>query len=238
MATQIAQKLLAQVNDCSNDIRIMWKRKDPCVLFPETMRAISEAGAFLSVQGGGPFSSWNSKSDSFGWGDEASSYDKGAITSLIENHLGHMVKILDKHSKECAAMSFTEAPFLLDFAFHVAALRGSILIEDRLAFIAEVVEQLQSKVPLVIDDYTRLDRVTNDGVRTVTYSYSLFEEKFSAGINVTAVKSAVKDVQLNLVKGDQDLRRMVEFGAQLHYVYIGKNSHVLFDYLISRRDVM
>ena len=237
-ATQVAQKLLAQVNDCSNDIRVMWKRKDPCELFPETMRALSEAGGFLSAQGGGPFSSWNSKADGFGWGDQASTYDKGAITSLIENHLEHIVKILDKHAKECAAASAPEAHFLADFASHVCALRGSIMIEERLAFIHGLVEQIQTQAPLDVDDCTRLDGATNDGVRTITYNYSLLEHKLPAGIDLKAARRSMKDAQLKVVAGDEDLKKMVQFGAQLQYVYAGRNGRVLIEYLIRRQDLL
>jgi hypothetical protein len=72
-----------------------------------------------------------------------------------------MVKILDKHEKERISASSPEAPFIADFAVHVAALRGSILIGDRLALITGVVEQIQTQGPLVIDDYLRLDGATD-----------------------------------------------------------------------------
>ena len=48
----------------------------------------------------------------------------------------------------------------------------------------------------------------------------------------------MKDAQLKVVAGDEDLKKMVQFGAQLQYVYAGRNGRVLIEYLISRQDLL
>jgi hypothetical protein len=238
-SVRLAQKLLEEINDCSNDIRIMWKGKDPTSLFPETTAALSEMGSFLSTHGGGPFSSWTSQSRSFGWGAQVSAYDKGAITSLIKTHSDQIVKILDKHEKECAQASAPQASFLIDFVPFIGAFKGSGMIDDRLTFLAELVDAINAQSPLMLDQTTRLEGAESDEVQTITYKYTVLDGKLASSNDLQGVQQKLKEIQLNIIKtnSETDLMRMIQFGMRVRYVYSSSDGRVLMDFFISGKEL-
>lgn len=239
---QLAAKFLAQTNDCANDIRIMWKGKDPCSLFPQTMQALSALGSFLSRQGAGPFTSWAGSSG----GDSPSAYDQGAIESLVNSHIGHLTKIVDKHERECAKNSVPTASFLPEFVSFVSSLKESVSSattaqsEDSedctdvcAKYVVSVTQSINDQAPMMIDQITRLDGATTDGKRVVVYDYTVTDHSTAQTINWAAAETGLRQAQLDMIKADRDFLGVVKAGVETRYRYRDSNGNSLLEFVIN-----
>ena len=243
---QLAVKLLAQTNDCANDIRIMWKGKDPCSLFPQTMQALSGLGAFLSEQGGGPFTSWAGSSGEA----SPSAYDQGAIESLVNSHIGHLTKIVDKHERECAKNSAPAASFLPEFVSFVSPLKESVSSattaqpEDSedctdvcAKYVAVVTQSINDQAPMMVDQVTRLDGATTDGKRVVVYDYTVTDQSTAQTINWAAAETGLRQAQVDIIKADRDFLGVVKAGVETRYRYKGTDGETLLEFVINANHV-
>ena len=111
IAKSLVKSLNAQADDCANDIRVMWKKKNPMSLFPHTMAALGSIQRFLDQELGLVCSSSSSAGSEHL--QQMTAYDSGAIESLINSHLAHFRKIIDKHKKQCTDTPEILSEFLL-----------------------------------------------------------------------------------------------------------------------------
>ncbi len=244
----LAEKLLAQVNDCANDIRIMWKGKNPSAIFPATMAALGSLAEFLSAQGGGAYTRWaDNATPPAPQSEAASAYDQGAIGSLIDSHLGHLTKIVDKHERECAKNSLPAAGFLPDFVGFVSALKDSVApsgygkSEDDsaicAAYVAEVAKSLNEQAPLMVDQITRLDGANTDGQKLLVYEYTVVDEPTAKNIDWAAAESGLRQGQLEMIKSDRDFVGVIKLGVETRYRYKNSAGETLLEFAINSSHV-
>ena len=90
------------------------------------------------------------------------------------------------------------------------------------ASLGEAARQLAGRLPLTVDDDTRLDAVTVVGQRVLRYEYTLVNYAL-ADLDVASIKTTLQEIVRGQTCGTPQLRHLLDLGATVSYLYRGKD---------------
>lgn len=101
--------------------------------------------------------------------------------------------------------------------------------------IAEAVDSGNKQLPMMVDPYTRLDKMTAGPGTQLTYLYTL-PDSMSYDVNRKWITTDVKPKVTKGVCAEKDMRKLLKLGATLVFAYKGKDDVAINHFQIREGD--
>jgi hypothetical protein len=131
-------------------------------------------------------------------------YTDSTYTMTVERRDGGSYRIVEEYSVTQPQSECPESQQRLSAAFD------------------EMVRQLGGKLPLAVDDDTRLDAVSVVDQRVLRYEYTLVNLTVDE-LDPTSTGEMLRSILVAQSCGTPELRRLLDLGATLSYVYRGRD---------------
>lgn len=102
--------------------------------------------------------------------------------------------------------------------------------------LVETSSQLNAKLPMQVDKYTRLDSTSPGPGKRFTYLYTVSGVLFK-GVNVEGLIKALRPTVVNSYKTSPQLASFRDHGVEMHYVYRDTAGNYLGEIAVSAQDL-
>ncbi len=98
--------------------------------------------------------------------------------------------------------------------------------------IAEMADEVNSSLPMMVDEITRLDNVEPGESKSFSYNYTLIYSEYSQML-IDQIQENLKSVVKENVRSSEEMRVFFENGVTVNYSYYDKNGQFLTNFSIT-----
>ncbi len=113
---------------------------------------------------------------------------------------------------------------------------GILSDEDMEKTLIHVTNQVNKKLPMVLDKYTTLDSIMVLGNRSLLYKYTVTDKSPFDGIDISTLSDSMKKISINIIKTSPNTKLYRDNDVKLKYIYYDNEGNYLFEFSIYPKD--